>query len=68
MRCEHCKNKVIQVSPDGGQRVRIDGPLEVDASGTVFGRCYWCKNRIELPLVSKSSEPKRIRLFITNNP
>lgn len=49
MKCPHCCNALLQKSNDG-IRMRIDGPLHVDARGQAHSLCYWCKSEVALPL------------------
>lgn len=49
IRCPHCKGALVQKS-ESGARMRVDGPLHVDARGQAHSRCYWCKSEVALPL------------------
>lgn len=54
MRCPNCNNRVLQKSGND-TRVRTEGPITFDASGTARAKCYWCKSMVELPIEMKKS-------------
>lgn len=55
MRCPHCKNHLIQKSGDA-TKVRVQGPLQFGGNSVCKGRCYWCKQEVEIPLELKKAE------------
>lgn len=49
MRCPRCKNTLLQKS-EAGTRVRIKGPLVFANNGTCAAQCYWCGERVSIPI------------------
>ncbi len=58
MKCPRCKNTVLQKSEQGA-RVRTKGPLEF-SKGACTAKCYWCGEKVSLPLELRKAEPKLV--------
>jgi DNA-directed RNA polymerase subunit RPC12/RpoP len=49
MRCPHCRNRLLQKSGTS-TRLRVKGAVEFGADGTAKAQCYWCNQRVDLPV------------------
>lgn len=61
MKCPKCKNSVLQKS-DAGTRVRTKGPLVFSKSGICTAQCYWCGERVNIPLELRKATERFVLL------
>lgn len=56
MRCSNCNNKVIQRS--GREiKIRTKGKHTIDENNRYWAQCFWCGQKIELPLQVTEGTP-----------
>ncbi len=49
MKCPRCKNTLLQKS-GADTRVRTKGPIVFDRNGACTAQCYWCGERVNIPI------------------
>ena len=54
MKCPRCKNMLLQKS-EQGTRVRTKGPIVFGQNGTCTAQCYWCGEKVTVPLELKKA-------------
>lgn len=54
-RCPNCGNRVLQKS-GAGAKLRTQGPILIDESGTCRAQCFWCRTEIALPIAPTFSK------------
>jgi hypothetical protein len=65
MKCEHCRNSVLQKTGNG-IRLRIKGDL-VFEDGQCLTKCYWCGKEITIPVKITEVPVSKKEKFIIKN-
>ena len=57
MRCPKCENMILQKS-EGDTKMRTKGLITFSKSGRCVAQCYWCGNKVYVPVELKKSSAK----------
>lgn len=63
MRCPHCANRLLQRT-GSATRLRIKGLVEFDDAGHATAQCYWCGQRVQVPIQLTVPQPAEGERFV----